>query len=115
MKIYIAGKYSSNNIIDIFKNIREGVKISAKILKLGHIPFCPFLDYQFLFYEDLSVEDLRKYSIEWLKVCDILFVLPNSEKSKGTQEEIKIAQKWGIPIIYSLKEIMKKMNTGSKI
>jgi hypothetical protein len=104
-KIYVAGKYSADNIIDVLKNIREGIKISAKILKFGHIPFSPFLDHQFLFYEDLTVKELRKYSIEWLKVCDILFVLPNSEKSKGTQEEIKIAQKMGIPIVYKLNEL----------
>lgn len=90
------------------KNIREGTKISAKILKLGHLPFCPFSDHQFLFYKDFTVEDLRKYSIEWLKVCEALFVIPNSENSKGTQEEIKIAQKLGIPIIYSIKDIPKK-------
>jgi len=39
------------------------------------------------------------------EVSDCLYVLPNSENSKGTQAEIKRAKELNIPIFYSIDEI----------
>lgn len=105
MKIYVAGKYSADNIIDVLHNIREGTKISARLIKMGHSPFCPWLDYQFSFYEDISVEEYYEYSIDFLKVCDVILVLPDYEKSKGTLKEIGLAEDIGIPVYYSINEL----------
>lgn len=107
-KVYVAGSYSADNVIQVLKNIREGIKMSAKLLKLGYSPFCPFLDHQFLFYEDITIEQMYKYSIDFLEVCDVMYVLPNSEQSKGTQKEILIANKLKIPVVYSIKELMTR-------
>jgi hypothetical protein len=105
MKIYIAGKYSSDNIIQALKNIREGIKVGAKLIKMGHSPFCPWLDHQFFFYEDITLEEIRNYSLTWLSSCDTMLVLPNSENSKGTQQEVIEATKLGIKIIYNIEDI----------
>lgn len=100
MKIYLAGKYSSDNVLGVLHNIREGVKTAAKLVKDGHSVFCPFLDHQLAFYEDLSVEDFQRNSIAFLEDCEIIYILPNSENSKGTQKEIERAKELGIPIHY---------------
>lgn len=106
MKIYVAGKYSDSNIIEVLNNIREGIKMSAKVLKMGHVPFSPWLDYQFQFYEpELKVEDYYNYSLTWLKCCDAMLVLPNYENSKGTLKEIEVAKENNIPIYYSLEDL----------
>jgi len=105
MRIYVAGKYSADNVIEVLHNIREGTKVSAKLIKMGHSPFCPFLDHQFSFYEDISVPEYYKYSIDFLKVCEAMLVLKGYETSKGTLKEIEIAEEMGIPIYYSLEEI----------
>jgi len=107
MKIYIAGKYSADNVIGVLRNIREGTKVAAKVLKSGHSPFCPWLDHQFSFYEDISIQEYYNYSTDFLKVCDAILVLPGSENSKGTQEEIALGKELKIPIYYSLDEIGK--------
>jgi hypothetical protein len=99
-RIYVAGKYSSDNIIQGLQNMREGMKASAKILKLGYAPFCPFLDYQFSFFEDVTVEEYYAYSMAWLEVSDEVWVLPGWEKSKGTKAEIKRAKELDIPVEY---------------
>lgn len=100
-RIYIAGKYSDSNVIDVLKNIHDGIKKSAEVLKNGDAPFCPWLDYQFQFFQrDLKVEDYYRYSMAWLEVSDEVWVLPNSENSKGTQAEIKRAKELGISVIY---------------
>jgi hypothetical protein len=99
-KIYVAGKYSADNIIQGLHNMREGMKASAKILKLGYAPFCPFLDYQFSFFEDITVEEYYAYSMAWLEVSDEVWVLPGREQSKGVKAEIKRAGELKIPVNY---------------
>lgn len=101
MRIYVAGKYSDNNIIGCLNNIHEGIKVAVGVLKDGNEPFCPWLDYQFQFFDKtLTVEDYYRYSMAWLEVSDEVWVLPNSENSKGTQAEIKRAEELKIPVRY---------------
>lgn len=99
MRIYVAGAYSADNVIDVLNNIQRGTKYCAKLLKDGHTPFCPWLDYQFHFYEPtLTVEDYYRYSMAWLEVSEVVRVLPNSENSKGTMKEIERALALHIPV-----------------
>lgn len=100
-RIYIAGKYSADNLIESLRNMHDGIKKSAQILKDGDAPFCPWLDYQFQFFQkELNVQDYYRYSMAWLEVSDMVLVLPNSENSKGTQAEIKRAEELNIPVKY---------------
>jgi hypothetical protein len=101
MRIYVAGPYSSGNIIQILNNVHTGTKYCVKLLKEGHEPFCPWLDYQFHFYDNtLTVEDYYRYSISWLEVSDTIHILPHSENSKGTFKEIERAIELCIPVIF---------------
>lgn len=114
-RIYVAGKYSADNVISVLNNIHDGTKMSVEVLKAGYSPFCPWLDYQFQFYDKtLTVDDYYRYSMAWLEVSDAMLVLPNSENSKGTQKEILRAIELGIPIYRNLKEIDDK-NLPNKI
>ena len=98
-RIYVAGRYSDDNIIGCLNNIRDGIKECAKILKEGNAPFCPWLDYQFQFFDKtLTVEDYYRYSMAWLEASDEVWVLPKSENSEGTQKEIARARELGLPI-----------------
>jgi hypothetical protein len=100
MRVYVAGKYSSDNILGVLSNIRDGIDASAKILKLGHAVFCPWLDHQFHFFDSsLTVKEYQLNSMAWLEVSDVVVVLPNSENSKGTQAEIVRAKELGIKVI----------------
>jgi len=98
-RIYVAGKYSDTNIIGCLNNIHDGIKASVEVLKQGDAPFSSWIDYQFQFFDKtLTVEDYYRYSMAWLEVSDEVWVLPNSENSKGTQAEIKRANELKIPI-----------------
>ena len=110
-RVYVAGSYSADNVIDVLANMRRGIRTSVAVLKAGFEPFCPWLDYHFQLQvdddDDLTVEDFYEYSMAWLEVSDALLVLPNSENSVGTQNEIKRAKELGIPIFYHLDELRK--------
>ena len=99
LKIYIAGRYSDNNILGCLNNIHDGIKAAVAVLKLGHVPFCPWTDFLFqMFDKSLTVEDYYRYSMAWLEVSDEVWVLPDSGESVGTQKEIERAYERGIPV-----------------
>ena len=110
-RIYVAGAYSANNIIDCLKNIGKGEYYCAKIFMRGFAPFCPWNDKDYViknYNEDFTVEMFYNYSMAWLEVSDVLFLVPGYEKSKGTLMEIKRAKELNIPIVDTIDELMYK-------
>lgn len=102
LKIYIAGPYSNSDHMEVMRNIRAGQELAKRVLDLGHSPFCPFIDYQLLFYGDwnTSVDQMYLYSLDFLEVCNVMLMLPSWQNSKGCIEEVKVAYKYDIPVYY---------------
>ena len=104
--VYVAGKYSDDNVLDVLKNMRKGIKKSAKLFELGYAPFCPWIDYHYVLSSDapdaITVQDFYDYSIEWLKKSDAVLVLQDWEDSHGTVKEVEMARSLGIPIFLSV-------------
>jgi hypothetical protein len=109
IKVYIAGAYSADNVIDVLKNIGRGEKMAAKVFAEGFSPFCPWSDGIFITHNPkahFEVEMFYKYSIAWLKVSDCMLLVSGWEKSKGTNKEIIIAeQKLKIPVFDTIDEL----------
>jgi hypothetical protein len=103
LRVYVAGPYSADNIMDVFKNIRRGIQWSVKLLTIGFAPFTPWTDFQISLGDELNqikIEDYYQYSLEWLSVSDVVFVQGKWETSKGTIAEIAQAEKLEIPVYY---------------
>ena len=115
-RIYIAGAYSADNVITILDNIREGMRLATKVLLLRYSPFCPWLDFHFQLMlrgdEKLTVEDYYTYSIAWLEVSDAMLLVPGWQNSKGTKDEMEIAYKMDIPILYDIIELINLKSGG---
>lgn len=101
-KVYIAGAYSADNEITLWRNQREGMKLAERVFATGKAaPFVPWFDWQFEMFGDHAVEMYYKYSLNWLIASDILLVRRyGSEESNGTQDEIEAANRYGITIFY---------------
>lgn len=107
-RVYIAGCYSADNVIDVLANIRKGIAKSAEIMNLGFAVFSPWLDFQLAlspYGSCLVKSDYQDNSMAWLEVSDAVFVLPNSEKSGGVQREIERAKKLGIPVYTKIEDL----------
>ena len=107
-RIYVAGPYSADNVIDVLRNIRNGIEASQQVFMQGYAPFCPWLDYHFVlmdFGDALTLDDFYQYSMAWLDVSDGLLVLPGYETSKGTLAEIKRAERLNIPVYYDIDDV----------
>ena len=103
-RIYLAGAYSADNVLQVLHNIRLGISVASKFTKQGLAVFCPFLDYQYSFFHDLTIQDYYEYSLAFLAVCDEIWVLPHYEKSKGTLQELQFAKERNIPIKFLTEE-----------
>lgn len=101
-KVYIAGKYNATNTLECLANIKLGINASVKAIHEGCVPFCPFLDFLFNLVgeTDLTMEQYKSYSMEWVYVCDEIWLLPNWKDSKGAIAELEVARKQGLKEVY---------------
>lgn len=110
-RVYVAGAYSADNVITVLDNMRRGMREGTRVLLAGFSPFVPWFDFHFqLMLQDgelLTVEDYYEYSIAWLEVSDAIYVIPGSDKSRGTKAEIALARKLSIPIFFSLNDLIQ--------
>jgi len=109
-KVYIAGRYSSNNVIEVFDNIRKGQRMATKVFLAGFAPFCPFLDFHYTLMlrrnESLTVEDYYKYSLAWLAVSDAILMLKGWQDSKGAVAEHQEAHRLDMPIFTDFGDLV---------
>ena len=115
-RVYVAGPYSANNIIDCLENMRKGMRAGVEVFLAGYSPWVPWHDFhhQLMFRdgESLSVDDYYEMSMAWLEVSDAMLVLPGWQKSKGTIAEITRAVELDIPIFYSLSDLINGLEVN---
>lgn len=102
-RIYVAGKFTDDDILDIFENMRLGTKYCSWLFSQGYAPFCPWLDHAYILVgkrNEYKVSEFYDYSLAWLAVSDEVKVLPNWEGSKGTKKEIEVAKELNIPVTF---------------
>jgi len=117
MRIYVAGLYSRTpdgkvaGIIDALHNMQVGMRVATELLMAGHVPFCPWLDYQFYLMlrddEQIPMDAIKAYSMEWLRVSEAILMLPGWEASGGAKTELAEAQRIGLPVYYSKEEFLR--------
>ena len=105
-RVYVAGKYSADNVMNVLDNIKRGTQVCVELLQKGYIPFCPWLDFNFHWYGDLTIEDYYRYSMGWLEVSDCIYVLRDSENSMGTLNEIRRARELDIPVLFESQDTL---------
>ena len=100
-RIYIAGPMSKG---DHAENIRRGLKAGMKVWNRGFLPHVPHLNHFWGMVDPRPDEFWLAMDFEEIKRCDGLLRLKG--KSCGADKEVKIAHKLGIPIFYSIKELL---------
>jgi hypothetical protein len=93
------------------------VQAAVQLIKVGHTVFCPMLDYLYAILmppDELKPSDFYRNSLEMMKVCEVVLVLPNHKDSIGTQKEIFHAEELGIPVVYSMSELEQLANGRKK-
>jgi len=115
VRVYVAGKYSDDNVLSVLDNIRKGQQVCIELFSKGYAPFCPWHDAHFILgmtdqqYSSIVKQMFYDYSITWLKVCDVMLIYGGREvldKSPGTEEEWLVALDRRIPVYFSIEELI---------
>jgi len=107
--IYVAGPLtvSGNHIA----NIRLAVLAGFHLKTLGYIPYIPHLTSFANMVEIRSDEYWMQWCYDMLQHCDVLLRLPG--ESPGSDKEVKWAAKLGIPVFYSVEELLREVPRDS--
>lgn len=120
IRVYVAGAITptgeGNHALEFLTNIRNGIKASIRLIKLGFTPVCPMLDFQYFLcaepWEQISAGEIYVVSISLMLGSDAILLLPGAEKSAGWKNEERIATEEGIPIYKTHEELLFKIATG---
>lgn len=95
MLVYIAGKYRGKNSNEVWHNIMLAREYGEKVALQGHMPVIPHMNGMFMdgiqddqFWLDGTLELMRR--------CDAILLLPNWQDSVGAKSEWHEAQRIGL-------------------
>ncbi|QGH73599.1 MAG: protein of unknown function DUF1937 [Siphoviridae sp. ct7UA22] len=109
IRVYIAGPYRGDGKQStVEKNIYEARKVAIRIARAGLFPVCPHLNTALFDFEDGLVGFDASFWLDNYKdlVLDCDAVLRMTGQSAGSDEEVKAAQKHGIPVYFTLNELL---------
>lgn len=102
--VYIAGPFRGPTTWDIHRNVCRAEAAALEVARLGAMPLCPHKNTEH-FQGQLSDVFWCAGTMEMLRRCDAMYVLPDSEASMGTQAEIDGARQRGIPVFLTFAEL----------
>lgn len=97
-KIYIAGPFRGRTPWHVAQNVRDAETVAIGIAEwYGAVPVCPHAMYQ---HYDKSLPDSfwLAATMELLKMCDGILMLPRWEDSEGAKAELLYAYCHGIRV-----------------
>ncbi len=102
-KIFISSPYT---IGDTAVNVRAQIDAADKLMDHGFTPFLPLLSHFQHMIHARPYDDWLRNDLEWLYVCDAVLRLPG--ESKGADLEVRHAKRLGLPVFYSVDDVLKK-------
>jgi hypothetical protein len=103
-KVYIASSYSHGAPLT---NVRRQIDTGEELINAGFYPYLPLLSHyqDIVYYHDY--ETWMRLTGAWLSVCNDILRLPG--ESKGADREVALARELGIPVFYSIGELVEGM------
>jgi hypothetical protein len=113
-KVYVAGAYSADNVLQVLRNMKRGMKLATECFQTKKIlPFVPWFDYQFILMENdeaekITIEDVYQYSLSFLTdwAEAVLIQQDGWAESKGTVAEMNKARELGLPVFFTLETLL---------
>jgi len=96
---YIAGKYRAKTEWELIENIREAERYAIRYAKLGFAVICPHKNTAH-FGGVLPDTYWLAATMEMLRHCDVVVMIPNWQESEGAKGEHAEAQRLMLPIVY---------------
>ncbi len=112
--VYIAGKFSGPNAWAIERNVRAAEDLGAQVAQLGAMPIIPHANTRFFHgLEGTTAEQWYEGTLELLRRCDAVLMVPGWKESKGACEEREEARRRGITVLYNSEELQLWLSSGA--
>lgn len=102
IKVYIAGPYTKG---DVAQNVQRAIITGDVLADAGFWPYIPHLTHFWHLITPRPYEFWLEYDSVMIDVCDILLRLDG--ESSGADKEVKMAEKQGKRIYYSIENLIK--------
>lgn len=102
--VYVAGPFRSSTPMGIARNVRAAEEASLDVWLAGAAALCPHLNTMNM---DKSAPDevFLNGTMEFLKRCDAIYLLPTWKQSVGARAEYDYAVAAGIPAFHDLSDL----------
>jgi nucleoside 2-deoxyribosyltransferase len=95
--IYIAGKYRGPNAWAIEQNIRAAEEVAARVWAMGMVALCPHANSRHM--DGVATDEVfLDGTMELLRRCDAVVLVPNWRDSAGARAEVEEADRLGLPV-----------------
>lgn len=96
--IYTAGPYRGPNTWAIEKNIRAAEDVAAQVWAAGHIALCPHANARHM--EGVTSDEVMLAgTLELMRRCDAVLLLPTWRRSTGAVAEVQEALRLRMPVM----------------
>lgn len=105
--IYVAGPYRGQSKEAVELNASVARAVGLLVARKGWAPAVPHYNtylYDFI-TTDLDDEFWLNATMELMRRCDAVVLVPGWQRSQGTLAEIKEAQRLGLPIYYAEHDV----------
>lgn len=100
-RIFVSGPYTLG---DVAQNVKRAMDCSDELIRMGFAPFCPHLSHFLHMNKQQPYEKWLEIDIAFLKTCHAVIRL--SGESKGADGEVEHALKLGIPVFYTMEDLV---------
>lgn len=108
--IYVAGKLAGANNFEIKKNVWEAEQLAMEVVRLGAVPLIPHANTGFTFFGVGEEEFWYEATLELLRRCNAVILVPNWKESKGAVGEVEEARARGIPVFETVDQLRDWLN-----
>lgn len=113
--IYVAGRFTGMDRACVERNIAAAVEVGIEVCKVGAFPVIPHAN-----TGDERFESLHPYTfwidgtLELLRRCDGIIMVPGWEASKGACGELAEAQRLGLAVFMTVEELAASIGHRSR-
>lgn len=104
-RVFISGPYTLG---DVAINVKNAMNVANDLINAGYAPFCAHLTHFLHINNQQPYEKWIEIDLVFLETCHALLRIPG--ESKGAEIEVMTAKRLGIPVFYSLNELIEYFN-----
>jgi hypothetical protein len=106
--VYVAGKFSAPDQWQRSRNVRAAETVAFAVAEVGAMPLNPLANTA-NFFGTLRDEFWYDGTLELLRRCDAVILVPGWEGSKGVAAEVKEAERLGMKVFTRVEELKEWM------